>query len=157
MDTLVLNEGCYRITIYDSGDDGLSFWANNDGNGYCNLKRVMGGTFKTFEEDFGKSISQAFYWATDIVSDAKEVPEHEGDLAVFPNPLRDELMILPAGFSGQAEWRLHNVQGQLIDQGSLWAQAGSRSVLDASKWPTGTLVLVVASGDSVWTRWVIKE
>ncbi len=156
-DTIVLNQGCYRFTVNDSGDDGIDFWANNDGSGYVRLKKVAGGNFKVFESDFGKSISQAFYWATNLYSGVDEQPAAGGDVAVFPNPMQDQLTLLPAGFSGQAEYRIHNVQGQLIDQGVWHAQAGRQSILDASAWPSGTLVVVVRQEDQVWTRWVVKE
>lgn len=157
LDTLVLNEGCYRLTIYDSGDDGLSFWANNDGSGYCSLKRVLGPTFKNFEADFGKSISQAFYWATDVYSEVEEVPEARGDLAVYPNPAKDQLTLLPAGFSGHTQWRVHNAQGQLLNEGVWTAEAGRQSMLDASSWPSGTLVLVFQTEEQAWTKWIVKE
>jgi hypothetical protein len=65
---LALNQGCYRVTIYDSGDDGQSFWANSDGSGYTRLKKVSGGNFINFEPDFGKFISQAFFFQTNVVS-----------------------------------------------------------------------------------------
>ena len=156
-DTLVLNQGCYRFIVNDSGDDGMDFWANNDGSGYVRLKKVAGGNFHIFESDFGKSISQAFYFATNLYSEVEELPATAGDLSVFPNPMQDQLTLLPAGFSGEAEWRIHNVQGQLIDQGVWQAQAGRQSILDASAWPSGTLVVVVRQEDQVWTRWVVKE
>ena len=156
-DTIVLNQGCYRFTVNDSGDDGMDFWANNDGSGYVRLKKVAGGNFHIFESDFGKSISQAFYFATNLYSGVEELPNAEGDLAVFPNPMQDQLTLLPSGFSGTSEWRIHNVQGQLIDQGVWQAQAGQQSILDASAWPSGTLVVVVRQDDQVWTRWVVKE
>ena len=157
LDTLVLNEGCYRFTIYDSGDDGLSFWANNDGSGTCRLKRVAGPTVKVFEGDFGKSISHAFYWATDVYSEVEEAPEARGDLAVYPNPVKDQLTLLPAGFSGPTQWRVHNAQGQLLDQGVWTAEAGRQSMLDASSWPSGTLVLVFQTEGQAWTKWIVKE
>ena len=157
LDTLVLNEGCYRLTIYDSDDDGLSFWNNNDGSGSCRLKRVQGGTVKVFEEDFGKSISQAFYWATDVYSEVEEAPTSKGDLAVYPNPTKDQLTLLPAGFSGETQWRVHNAQGQLLDHGTLQAEAGRQSELEASSWPSGTLVLVVQADGHAWTKWIVKE
>ena len=156
-DIIALNEGCYRVTVYDSGDDGLSFWANEDGNGSCRLKRVTGSTLKSFERDFGKFISQAFYWETDGYSDVATMPSAKGDLSVYPNPAKDELTLLPAGFSGQTQWRIHNALGQLLDQGTWWAEAGRQSTLDASSWPSGTLVLVVQTEDQAWTRWIVKE
>ncbi|MGB1384724.1 MAG: LamG-like jellyroll fold domain-containing protein [Flavobacteriales bacterium] len=155
-DTIVLNQGCYRFTVNDSGDDGIDFWANNDGSGYVRLKRVSGGNFHIFESDFGKSISQAFYFATNLYSNVEEL-EASGDLAVFPNPVNETLTLLPAGWSGNAEWEVYGVHGQLLDHGTWWSQSGMRSSLDASAWPSGTLVVVVRHNDSKWARWVVKE
>ena len=36
-DTVVLNAGCYLFHSMDSDDDGLSFFANNGGDGKCRL------------------------------------------------------------------------------------------------------------------------
>ena len=156
-DTIVLNQGCYRFTVNDTGDDGMDFWANNDGSGFVRLKRVAGGNFHVFESDFGKSISQAFYFATNLYSDVHELPAQQGDVAAFPNPLRESLTLLPAGISGLAHWQVYNVQGQLMDEGTWIAQANQRTELDASMWPVGTLVVVVRQGNQKWTRWVVKE
>ncbi|PLX10503.1 MAG: hypothetical protein C0594_04870, partial [Marinilabiliales bacterium] len=38
-DTIDLPSGCYELFLYDSDDDGLSFWANSDGNGYVYFRR----------------------------------------------------------------------------------------------------------------------
>ncbi len=155
-DTIVLNQGCYRFTVNDSGDDGIDFWANNDGSGYVRLKRVSGGNFHIFESDFGKSISQAFYFATNLYSNVEEI-DAAGDLAVFPNPVNETLTLLPAGWSGHAEWEVYSVHGQLLDRGTWWSQSGMRSTLDASAWPSGTLVVVVRHNGSKWAHWVVKE
>ena len=37
-DTLALNAGCYRFNVLDNDDDGMDFWANNDGD--MRLKKV---------------------------------------------------------------------------------------------------------------------
>jgi len=156
-DTIVLNQGCYRFTVNDSGDDGIDFWANNDGSGYVRLKKVAGGNFHIFESDFGKSISQAFYFATNLYSEVNELPAQQGDVGAFPNPFRESLTLLPAGITGPAQWEIFNVQGQLLDQGFWFAQANQRTELDATRWPSGTLVVVVRQGGQKWTRWVLKE
>jgi hypothetical protein len=59
-DTFDLGYGCYQLYIKDSGDDGLAWWANNDGTGYARIREVGGGVVKTFEPDFGKSIIHNF-------------------------------------------------------------------------------------------------
>ena len=156
-DTIELNQGCYRFNVYDSDDDGIDFWANNDGAGYVRLKKVAGGNFKVFESDFGKSISQAFYFATNLVSDVGETQAFEGDLVAFPNPLKDQITLLPAGLIGQANWQVFSVQGRLLDSGTWWAETGQPQSLDATEWPTGSLVVVVRQGDRHWIKWLVKE
>jgi hypothetical protein len=154
-DTIELNQGCYRFTVRDTGDDGMDFWANNDGSGYVRLKRVSGGNFHIFESDFGKSISQSFYFATNLVSASPALDV--ADVAVFPNPFSDALTIVPAGLQGQATWTVVNVMGQVVDQGQIAIQPGDRIHLDASSWPSGTLGIVLAQGSRRLTRWVVHE
>jgi hypothetical protein len=86
-----------------------------------------------------------------------ELPAQQGDVGAFPNPFRESLTLLPAGITGPAQWEIFNVQGQLLDQGSWFAQANQRTELDATRWPSGTLVVVVRQGGQKWTRWVLKE
>jgi hypothetical protein len=154
-DTIELNQGCYRFTVRDTGDDGMDFWANNDGSGYVRLKRVSGGNFHIFESDFGKSISQSFYFATNLVSASPALDV--ADVSVFPNPFSDALTIVPAGLQGQATWTVVNVMGQVVDQGQIAIQPGDRIHLDASSWPSGTLGIVLAQGSRRLTRWVVHE
>ena len=118
---------------------------------------VAGGNFKVFESDFGKSISQAFYFATNLVSEVGETQAFEGDLVAFPNPLKDQITLLPAGLTGQANWQVFSVQGQLLDSGTWWAETGQPQSLDATEWATGSLVVVVRQGDRHWTKWLVKE
>jgi len=65
-DTVILSPGCYKFQILDTGgspynnEDGLSWWANNDGSGYARLKSVPGGFFKYYQDDFGTEITDYF-------------------------------------------------------------------------------------------------
>jgi len=61
-DTFNLAPGCYRLYLDDSDCDGLSWWANNDGNGYASLYNADGtnSLLKSFEADFGCQISYSF-------------------------------------------------------------------------------------------------
>ena len=60
-DTIYLNQGCYTFEFQDADDDGISFWANDDGSGFVRLRKV-GGNWITFEPDFGKSIVHRFHF-----------------------------------------------------------------------------------------------
>ena len=65
-DTFNLSPGCYKIQILDTGgnqnwnEDGLSWWANDDGSGYARLREVPGGFFKYYQADFGTELTDYF-------------------------------------------------------------------------------------------------
>jgi hypothetical protein len=114
-DTLELNAGCYRFKITDAGGDGLSFFANNDGNGYCNLDRVAGAYFKQFENDFGAEIEQYFYWNTNLVG-VEEEQVNSTQILLMPNPAKQKVKLIANGFDERLTYSLYNIQGQVCKQ-----------------------------------------
>ena len=83
-DTLKLAAGCYKFHVEDSDGDGISYWANNDGNGSCRIWRLNGGGFlKTFDPDFGKSTSFSFTAGYTVNTDPDLMNEYS---KVYPNP-----------------------------------------------------------------------
>ncbi len=146
-DTLSLNQGCYRLTIYDSGDDGQGFWANNDGSGYTRVKKVAGGNFINFEPDFGKSISQAFFFQTNLVGVEEFISNRHFGFQVFPNPSDAQFNVRLDGWNGGqlANWSLRDPMGRLIDQGARRLNSGELLVLSLREYPPGTYALTVAN------------
>ncbi|MFB1004126.1 MAG: hypothetical protein QMC70_08320, partial [Bacteroidia bacterium] len=59
-DTIMLGPGCYNLTIEDSDDDGLSFFANNDGSGFFRVMKLGGGILHNFNNDFVKRSTLKF-------------------------------------------------------------------------------------------------
>jgi len=88
-DTFNLSPGCYKIRILDTGgspswnEDGLSWWANDDGSGYARLREVPGGFFKYYQSDFGTEITDYFRVGTYFMSQS-ELENIFFD--VYPNP-----------------------------------------------------------------------
>jgi hypothetical protein len=82
-DTLLLADGCYTFTMYDEGNDGISFWANNMGSGTLTFLEMDGSVLQGFNGDFGKFTSRSF-----TVGLAVEVQDFvkQDYLNVFPNP-----------------------------------------------------------------------
>lgn len=58
-DTLRNMNGCFQLSIRDNGQDGLSWWANNDGSGYIRVKSVD-GDWKSLPTDFGAGYQYSF-------------------------------------------------------------------------------------------------
>jgi len=88
-DTFNLSPGCYKIRILDTGgnpnlnEDGLSWWANNDGSGYARLREVPGGFFKYYQADFGTELTDYFRVGTYYMS---HVELENIFFDVYPNP-----------------------------------------------------------------------
>jgi len=110
-DTIRLDTGCYRLVLYDRGGDGLSFFANNDGNGYA---RLMDGfsTLRQFQPNFGAEIAQSF-----TVGYPMTVNEslREKRFSVFPNPGNGDIYINSSGNAPlKYRLRVYDAHGRLL-------------------------------------------
>ena len=83
-DTFNLSPGCYALVVEDTDDDGIDFWANNDGSGYCRIFRTdIPIILKSLEPDFGGSITYSFTVEYPLPTSS---PEVAAPITVFPNP-----------------------------------------------------------------------
>lgn len=89
-DTVLLPDGCFTFTLYDSGDNGISFWANNQGSGFLYFKSLSGGVVYNFISDFGQFISADFTIGMAVNTEENNISGH---FDVFPNPSQGNLNI----------------------------------------------------------------
>jgi hypothetical protein len=112
-DTLQLNSGCYTFHLKDSDDDGLDFFANSDGSGYCKLDRVSGFDFESFERDFGKEIVHRFRFETSLVTDVSEQPSRR--VRIYPNPAENVVKVDAIGFDRNLSYTLFDSFGRKLE------------------------------------------
>jgi hypothetical protein len=112
-DTIQLNSGCYTFHLKDSDDDGLDFFANSDGSGYCKLDRVSGFDFESFERDFGKEIIHRFRFETNLQTSVTEMPGQR--LRVYPNPAENFVNIDAMGFDRNLTYSLFDSFGRRLE------------------------------------------
>ena len=110
LDTLFNLNGCYRLEIQDSGDDGISFWANGDGSGNIKIKSI-GEPFLDLEPDFGKFLVYEFV-AGDITPTYNLV--NTKSINIYPNPSSDIFNAELEGYSGNIQIELINSVGQVL-------------------------------------------
>ncbi|UCS95444.1 peptide-N-glycosidase [Echinicola marina] len=85
-DSLHLPSGAYRLLLTDKGGDGLEFWyKTRAGRGKAILLNQEGKILKSFDSDFGSSISYNFT----IGENADPIKEDEISLGVFPTRTND--------------------------------------------------------------------
>lgn len=115
-DTFDLDPGCYLLRIEDSGENGLSWWANNDGSGFARLRVPTGSMVHTFPADFGTSID--YYFTTGYTL---SLPDHfqnqEQEILVFPNPNEGKFTLSFDWFANEdIAIEVTNMLGQVIER-----------------------------------------
>ena len=152
-DTIALNAGCYKYIISDSGEDGLSFFANNDGNGTARLKKVAGSTFVNFEPDFGKEIVHYFRFETDLVTVEEETKVPTFD--VYPNPGGEYFFISLKDQVESVNWYLYDMNGRVVEAEENDIPMNDRIMVNTAQLPAGMYSVVVEiDGIPVSRRWV---
>lgn len=110
-DTLGIGVGCYSLIFTDSGDDGIDFWANNDGIGTASILNMSGTPIVNFEGDFGKSLIYNF---TINYPMAYEDLYQINDIVLYPNPAHNEVIVEGRNLS-KGTTQLFNHLGQAIN------------------------------------------
>lgn len=107
-------DGCYTFELLDTGDDGLSYWADPAaGNGYLRLLApTIDAILGYFEPEFGRSIRYSFVLG--MLTDQEDVDGERPMLIVGPNPAVDRLDIQTAGLAGQAGLTLFDAMGRVM-------------------------------------------
>lgn len=117
-DTLDLPYGCYTFYMYDSEDDGLSYWAwPNQGTGYIQLRKSGGGLYQTFDGEFGRQITHGF--SIGVIANINEQQADDHLLEVYPNPNDGSFTLELVGFNGDVDVSVINALGQMVDNRSI--------------------------------------
>lgn len=148
-DTVDLPVGCYTLKVFDYGHDGLSFWNNSDGNGYCSLWDSTGSRIQQFEPDFGTDITYSFTIGTGIGLEENNAQRMD----IFPNPSKGIFNIRTYGFTGKVlTLSVYTTDGKLADQRS-WTNEEDYQVekIDLSHLHQGLYHLVIQDGEHIKT------
>lgn len=154
-DTLSNLNGCYTLKVTDSGEDGLSWWANNDGNGFL---RIRGGSSSwiRLQTDFGGEITYSF--TTGQVVDIEEKTIDEAQINIFPNPSQGRFVIETEGLS-DLYLSVYNQLGQVVKSSSRYEvnSAYDEIELDLTNEMNGVYYVLIDSAEGRSTRKIIKQ
>jgi len=143
--TIILNfpsSSCYRLEIYDSGNDGLT------GNGFYQVVYGTNSTAFTGGDFSDKDVNEITY---DVVG----IDEQEAaiNLKVYPNPASDNLSVsFTQSGSRPVSVLLYDMLGKVIQKNNLGIKpAGSLSTtFNVSKLETGVYIVKVLSGKKAY-------
>lgn len=154
-DTVKLGIGCYTLNVYDADDDGLSWWANNDGNGSIEIREMSGRLMKTFNSDFGDNIRYNF--TVEYPLSYEELHPTEG-LALYPNPAQTHVNIQYDGNSSQQFLQVLDFKGRVVFQQNMAAQDGGFDMtLPIDQLQDGFYLVKVTDGEEIHTSKFVKN
>lgn len=155
-DTLDLPFGCYTFNLYDSQDDGLSFWAwPNQGTGYCRFKaNGSSANLKVFEADFGGQITHGF--SVGVLANVNE-QNIERSIEVYPNPNDGNFTFELSGFRGQCSVMVLNSIGQVVSDQNIEVNGYYESRFSLNEAESGMYFLRVVGDGMNETRKIIMN
>ncbi len=104
--------GCYKLVFTDTGNDGISWWANtSQGTGYIVLiDNSNTNIIKTFQPDFGGGFEYNFTTDQPLSVRKNELDAH---LNLYPNPANNKFTLEGTDIDG-AQINVTNVIGQTV-------------------------------------------
>ena len=145
--------GCYTLKVTDSGCDGLSFFANNDGNGRIWLHSGEDGEFfpplHMFDNEFGCEQELSFTVGYQIgEEETMDYPTGIAELGTigmkaYPNPTSDNLIIQVDGELG-GTLQIFNQSGQLVSSQNLQGNG-----VEVNGLPVGVYTAQYVAGSNV--------
>ncbi|RLD48742.1 MAG: hypothetical protein DRI88_02415 [Bacteroidetes bacterium] len=154
-DPFYLNPGCYKLQIFDSGNDGLEFWANpGQGEGYFRILNADSDILYSFEPDFGGYAIHEF--GIGNITKIDEIA-HPFILSVYPNPVSDHLQINIRGTGNtKVTARLSNTaMKQVMEKEWTANEKEFSTVLDMKDLPSGVYFLQITYGNHSKTEKII--
>lgn len=109
-DTIRALVGCYQLQFFDIDDDGISWWANGDGNGSIGIKSSNTNLIN-LQPDFGKELT--FNFTTDIINGTEDISAGK-EIKIFPNPTNRNITINMQGLENTSEIQLLNNVGEVL-------------------------------------------
>jgi hypothetical protein len=155
-DTIDLPNGCYVFEFLDSDQDGLSFFANNDGNGQLRMRSIPSSWMKIFNTNFGSFIKHHF-----VIDDEASVDAYQKfhDVQVSPNPSSGIVIVNISGFENEkVNVGIYNTMGQVITTKALISSQNMiETSFDLSELSNGVYYVRVFGQNDYTVKKIIKR
>lgn len=158
-DTLNLQAGCYKFELTDSGQDGLSWWANpGQGSGYLRFKNaITGATIKNFNTDFGGQVYQQFTVGL-TTGTQNNFAAGNTSVDVYPNPT-DGILFIDVNLATRKDGKvvITDLVGRTVYFQKFTQQIAEGIEVDLSRYGSGIYFVSLFAGGDHLTKKVIVQ
>lgn len=173
-DTFRFSPGCYKLSFFDSQEDGLNFFLSNDGNGTVRFRNYANNTaIKVFEPNFGEKFTHQFMVGygvgqfplkdicTEPTRDTTAIREIDGPksyVTLYPNPTKGQVLLRGLFYQpSDITIDVYNMLGVLLHQQKVASVINLNEPLDISTHPSGTYLVVVRSAQQTFVHKLVLE
>ena len=150
-DTIQLEYGCYTFRVDDSDDDGIDFWANNNGVGACRIYKAGAGLIKNFDGDFGDNINFQFTVGSPLkYEDLNPISTTN----LYPNPTSD-IFFIEGKDIDKAEIIIIDSQGKKVDLD--YSSSKNKLSFNSKILSRGIYLIQISSGETYETKRLIID
>tara|TARA_B100001248_G_scaffold262725_1_gene261641 strand:+ start:8677 stop:10887 length:2211 start_codon:yes stop_codon:yes gene_type:complete len=150
-DTLTFSPGCYTFVMQDTDEDGLDFWANNDGGGIVRFREIGASWLKAFNADFGTNIIHEF-----MIGGSQNIAESNRKWEIFPIPTQDYIEI--SGFANNfTEINIVDSFGKTITTFQHNSVGEFHKKIDIKDYANGIYFIQIKDGLSHITKKFVKK
>ena len=149
-DTVQFAPGCYTFKVTDVDDDGLDFWANNDGAGMIRFRDIGASWFKIFDCDFGSFIHHEFR----VANNTAGVENFNTPISIFPNPAKNQITISSSIYNPVSISIIDKV-GRIIEKKDCINLVNE--VIDIKNVNSGSYFIEIISDDKKYIKKFVKN
>ena len=151
-DTLSFTKGCYTFIMSDTDEDGLDFWANNDGGGMVRFREIGASWLKAFNADFGTNIIHQFTIGS---TETTTTVGQENNWEIYPNPTKNILTI--EGISDQkTKLTLQDNLGKIILERIITKSGFNSETINLEQFENGIYFIKISNFKEEITKKVVK-
>ena len=151
-DTLTFTAGCYTFVVNDTDEDGLDFWANNDGGGMLRFRNIEASWLKSFNTDFGTNIIHQF-----TVGGAQKTTsvEQNSTWGIFPSPTKNTITI--EGVSDEkTQLTLQDNLGKIILERTITNLGFTSEIINLEQFENGIYFIKISNSKEEITKKAVK-
>jgi len=151
-DTLTFTKGCYTFVMNDTDEDGLDFWANNDGGGLVRFREIGASWLKAFDPDFGTNIIHQF--TVDNVQTTTSA-EQNSNWEIYPNPTK-KILIIEGISNEKTKLTLQDNLGKIILERTITYSGFTTEIINLEQFENGIYFIKISNSKEEITKKVVK-